>query len=208
MKTLLILIISIVTTLTTLPAADDIIGDSIPIAKPLIQAAERKTSPAQNKPDSEIEKKYETKVLWDFDGCIENRFMQRVHPYVYNGNVYMFILLPGLKTMIVKVPLDGGTVQMVPLMPDHITGDDPHRYYAIGADSLGYIHITGDMHSSPFVKHWISKKPEDVSEFAFAAGLGGALSFAVALADLFHDRTKLDVPSVFIISETLPGLRF
>jgi hypothetical protein len=172
MKTLLILFIGIVTTLTALAAADDIIGDPVPIAKPLIQAAERKTSPSQNEPDYENKEKYETKVLWDFNGCVSDRFMQRVYPTVYNGNVYLFILLPEFKTMIVKVPLDGGKVQMEPLMPGHVTGNDPHRYYAIDADSLGYIHVTGDMHSSPFVNHWISKKPEDISEFVFAAGLG------------------------------------
>ena len=50
--------------------------------------------------------KCETKVLWDFNGCIEDRFMDRVTTHVYNGNVYVWVLLPGLKTHIVKVPLD------------------------------------------------------------------------------------------------------
>ena len=91
--------------------------------------------------------------------------MDRVTTHVYNGNVYVWVLLPGLKTHIVKVPLDGGKAQMFPLMPGHVTGDDPHRYYTIAADALGYIHVVGDMHSSAHVKHWVSKKPEDISEF-------------------------------------------
>ena len=98
--------------------------------------------------------------------------MNRVTTHVYNGNAYLWVLLPELKTMIVKVPLDGGKTQMFPLMPGHVTGDDPHRYYTIGADALGYIHVVGDMHSSAHVKHWISKKPEDISEFVFTSDMG------------------------------------
>jgi hypothetical protein len=98
--------------------------------------------------------------------------MNRVTTHVYNGNVYVWVLLPGLKTHIVKVPLDGGRAQMFPLMPGHVTGDDPHRYYTIAADALGYIHVVGDMHSSAHVKHWVSKKPEDISEFVFTSNDG------------------------------------
>ena len=137
--------------------------------------AERKKQPAQSAPPSGSDSsktKYETKILWDFDGCIEDRFMARVTTHVYNGNVYVWVLLPGLKTHIVKVPLDGGQAQMFPLMPGHVTGDDPHRYYTIAADALGYIHVVGDMHSSAHVKHWVSKKPEDISEFVFTSDDG------------------------------------
>ncbi|MEI6234280.1 MAG: BNR-4 repeat-containing protein [Planctomycetota bacterium] len=127
---------------------------------------------AEDKPTGQNETKYETKVLWDFNGCIEDRFMNRVTVYAYNGNAYTWVLLPGLKTMIVKVPLDGKKPEMYPLMPGHVTGDDPHRYYSIAADSDGYIHVSGDMHASGHVKHWISKKPEDISEFVYTSDLG------------------------------------
>jgi hypothetical protein len=116
--------------------------------------------------------KCETKVLWDFDGCLEDRFMNRVSLHVYNGHAYTWVLLPGYKTMIVKVPLAGGAAQIFPLMPGHVTGADPHRFYAIAADAQGYIHVSGDMHSSGHVKHWISKRPEDISEFVYTSGLG------------------------------------
>ena len=116
--------------------------------------------------------KFETKVLWDFSGCIEDRFMGRVTTHVYNGHVYLWVLLPGYKTMIVKVPLQGGEAQMFPLMPGHVTGDDPHRFYTIAADALGYIHVVGDMHSSAYVKHWVSKKPEDITEFIYTSEMG------------------------------------
>lgn len=115
----------------------------------------------------------ETKILWDFPGCLEDRFMKRVTTHVYNGNVYLWVLLPGYKTHIVKVPLAGGEAQMFPLMPGHTTGSDPHRFYTIAADAQGYIHVVGDMHSSAHVKHWVSKKPEDISEFIFTSDLGG-----------------------------------
>ena len=114
----------------------------------------------------------ETQILWDFDGCISNRFMKRVSVYVHNGQVYLWVLLPELETMIVKVPLNGGEAQMFPLMPGHVTGNDPHRYYSIAVDSDGYVHVSGDMHSSPSVKHWISKRPEDISEFIDTSVLG------------------------------------
>ncbi|MEI7729156.1 MAG: BNR-4 repeat-containing protein [Verrucomicrobiota bacterium] len=127
---------------------------------------------AENKPDGQNETRYETKVLWDFSGCIEDRFMVRVTTHVYNGHVYLWVLLPGYKTMIVKVPLQGGEAQMFPLMPGHVTGDDPHRFYTIATDALGYIHVVGDMHSSAYVKHWVSKNPEDISEFIYTSKMG------------------------------------
>ena len=130
---------------------------------------EKPSAPAQ--PDS-TQPKYETKVLWDFDGCIEDRFMERVTTHVYNGNAYLWVLLPGYKTMIVKVPLQGGETQMCPLMPGHVTGSDPHRFYTIAADAQGYIHVVGDMHSSPYVKHWVSKSPENISEFVYTSKMG------------------------------------
>lgn len=143
-------------------------GTALPAWAKEKQAAKPASS---SKPDS-AKTKCETKILWDFDGCLEHRFMERVTTHVYNGNVYVWILLPGLKTQIVKVPLDGGKAQMFPLMPGHVTGDDPHRYYTIGADAQGYIHVVGDMHSSAHVKHWISKRPEDISEFVFTSNDG------------------------------------
>lgn len=74
--------------------------------------------------------------------------------------------------MIAKIPLDGGRVQTAPLMPGHVTGSDPHRFYSVALDSEGYIHVSGDMHSSGHVKHWLSRKPEDISEFVFTSDLG------------------------------------
>ena len=136
------------------PAGALVLGHALPIwARQKKNSQEGPSSPAQ--PDS-VETKYETKVLWDFDGCIEDRFMNRVTTHVYKGHAYLWVLLPEYKTMIVKAPLDGGKAQMYPLMPGHTTGSDPHRYYTIAADALGYIHVVGDMHSSPIVKHWIS----------------------------------------------------
>ena len=152
-----------------LPAGALVLGHALPA-----WAAEKKKQPKPSAPSqsSSPKTKCETKVLWDFDGCLEDRFMKRVTTYVYNGNVYLWVLLPGYKTMIVKAPLNGGKVQMFPLMPGHVTGDDPHRFYTIGADAQGYIHVVGDMHSSAHVKHWISRKPEDISEFVYTSDLG------------------------------------
>lgn len=152
-----------------LPAGALLVGSALPTwaKKKPEQAALTGCSPADS-----AKTKCETKVLWDFDGCIEDRFMDRVTCHVYKDHVYLWVLLPGYKTQIVKVPLDGGKAQMFPLMPGHVTGADPHRFYTIAADAEGYIHVVGDMHSSAYVKHWISKRPEDISEFVFTSGSG------------------------------------
>ncbi|MEO6750390.1 MAG: BNR-4 repeat-containing protein [Chthoniobacteraceae bacterium] len=152
-----------------LPAGVLVLGVGLPA---WAKKKEPQGQPSASSPLASGKTKCETKVLWDFDGCLEHRFMDRVTTHVYNGNVYVWVLLPGLKTHIVKVPLDGGKAQMFPLMPGHVTGDDPHRFYTIGADALGYIHVVGDMHSSAHVKHWVSKRPEDISEFVFTSNDG------------------------------------
>lgn len=152
-----------------LPAGAIVFGSTLPAWS---KAKKPPAAPSGSTRSDSAKTKCDTKVLWDFDGCIEDRFMDRVTTHVYNGNVYVWVLLPGLKTHIVKVPLDGGKVEMYPLMPGHVTGDDPHRYYTIGADSQGYIHVVGDMHSSAHVKHWVSKRPEDISEFVFTSNDG------------------------------------
>lgn len=119
-------------------------------------------------------RKYRTTVLWDFDGLLKDSPNPRSNrPRVHNGNAYLVVILPGRKVNVVKVPLDGGKVQMEPLWkskPDYVAGEDNHRYYAVGIDSDGYIHVTGDMHQQPWVPHWISKKPEDISEFVRRCG--------------------------------------
>lgn len=152
-----------------LPAGALVLGGALPA---WAKKEEPQESPRVSPASGSAKTKWETKVLWDFDGCLEHRFMERVTTHVYNGNVYAWVLLPGLKTQIVKVPLDGGEAQMFPLMPGHVTGDDPHRYYTIGADAMGHIHVVGDMHSSAHVKHWVSKKPEDIAEFVFTSDMG------------------------------------
>jgi hypothetical protein len=151
-----------------LPAGALMLGSALPA---WAKAKKQPPAPASPSGSGSSKTKWETKVLWDFDGCVEHRFMGRVTTHVFNGNVYAWVLLPGLKTMIVKVPLDGGKTQMFPLMAGHVTGDDPHRYYIIGADALGYIHVVGNMHSSAHVKHWVSRKPEDISEFVFTSDM-------------------------------------
>ncbi|HEX8912155.1 MAG TPA: BNR-4 repeat-containing protein [Humisphaera sp.] len=146
------------------------LGGAVPAwAKPGKEQKDPSSTPA---PPDAAPPKYETKVLWDFDGCLEDRFMNRVTTHVYNGNAYLWVLLPGYKTTIVKVPLDGGKPQVFPLMPGHVTGADPHRFYTIAADAQGYIHVVGDMHSSAHVKHWVSKRPEDISEFTYTSDQG------------------------------------
>lgn len=153
-----------------LPAGALLLGGALPAwAK---KKKREETEPATPSGPDSAKTKCETKVLWDFDGCLEDRFMNRVTVYVYNNNAYTWVLLPGYKTMIVKASLNGGQAQMFPLMPGHVTGADPHRFYTIAADALGYIHVVGDMHSSAHVKHWISKKPEDITEFVFTSDQG------------------------------------
>ena len=113
------------------------LGIALPAFADKAKKGQEKEPPPATAPDDPSRPKFETKVLWDFSGCLEDRFMRRVTSHVYNGNVYLWVLLPEYKTMIVKVPLNGGEAQMFPLMPGHVTGADPHRYYTIAADALG-----------------------------------------------------------------------
>lgn len=122
-----------------------------------------------------LARKFDSKVVWEFDGCWDHPRMLRVKPIIHDGSVYAVIWLPELKTHVVKVPLGGGKTQLAPLMPGHVTGEDPHRSYVIAADSAGRIHVTGDMHGSAWVKHWLSREREDVAAFDFACGLGSNL---------------------------------
>lgn len=123
------------------------------------------THPAGTQP------KFTSKVLWEFDAMDADQNKKSL-VCGYKGNAYKIFLLPGYQTMIAKIPLDGSPVKTAPLMPGHVTGSDPHRFYAVAVDSAGYIHVSGDMHGSGHVKHWLSKKPEDISEFVFTSILG------------------------------------
>ncbi len=115
-------------------------------------------------------RKFSDKVIWDFEGCMDHPRSQRVQPFVHEGQVYAVFWLPGLKTFVAKVPLSGGKGETAPLMPGHVTGEDPHRGYRIAVDSSGRVHVVGDMHGSAWVKHWLSTKPKDISSFEFACG--------------------------------------
>jgi hypothetical protein len=120
---------------------------------------------------SAAQPKFKSKVLWEFD-AMDAGHNRKSLVRAYQGHAYKIFLLPGYQTMIAKIPLDGGEVQTAPLMPGHVTGSDPHRFYSVAVDAEGYIHVSGDMHSSGHVKHWLSKRPEDISEFVFTSDLG------------------------------------
>jgi hypothetical protein len=127
-----------------------------------------------------VPRKFETKVLWEFEGGWDHPRMKRILPIVHNGNLYAVIWLPELQTHVAKVPLNGGKGQVAPLMPGHVTGEDPHRGYRVAADSVGRLHVSGDMHGSAFVKHWLARQPEDIGGFDFACGVGSNLGPAGA----------------------------
>lgn len=116
------------------------------------------------------EKKFSDKVVWDFEGCMDHPRSQRVQPFVHEGQIYAVFWMPGLQTFVAKVPLAGGKGETAPLMPGHVTGEDPHRGYRIAVDSTGRVHVVGDMHGSAWVKHWLSRNPKDISGFDFACG--------------------------------------
>ena len=152
-----------------LPAGALVLGSALPAGAKKKKPQDKPSAPAQH---DAAQAEFSSKVLWEFDAMDAGQNRKSL-VCAYKGNAYKIFLLPGYKTMIAKIPLDGGAVQTAPLMPGHVTGSDPHRYYAVAVDSEGYIHVSGDMHSSAHVKHWSSKKPEDISEFVFTSDLGG-----------------------------------
>ena len=135
-----------------------VFGNALPAWAEKKKSQEKPSAPA---PDDSTQQKYESKVLWEFDAMDAGQ-NKRSAVYGYKGNAYKIFILPGYKTMIAKIPLDGSEVQTAPL--GDVTNSDNHRYYDVAADSAGYIHVSGNMHSTPIVRHWISKNPEDISE--------------------------------------------
>ncbi len=143
-----------------LPAGALVLGSALPAwaGKRHKKEAEKLAAPAQPAPaqPEPAAPKYETKVLWDFDGLLKDSPNPKSNrPRVYNGNAYLIVILPGRQVKIVKVPLDGGKVQREPLWksnPEFVAGTDNHRFYAVGIDAQGYIHVSGDMHQSKWVK--------------------------------------------------------
>lgn len=63
---------------------------------------------------------------------------------------------------ILQVPLGEGEAQISALDPDYQVNNDSHNYFELGFDRDGYIHLTGDMHGSPW-KYWRSEKPGDIT---------------------------------------------
>ena len=143
-----------------------VFGNALPAWAEKKKSQEKPSAPA---PDDSTQQKYESKVLWEFDAMDAGQ-NKRSAVYGYKGNAYKIFILPGYKTMIAKIPLDGSEVQTASL--GDVTNSDNHRYYDVAADSAGYIHVSGNMHSTPIVRHWISKNPEDISEFINTTGLG------------------------------------
>lgn len=152
-----------------LPAGALLLGSALPAWAKKKKPQETPPAPA---PADPIRPKFETKVLWDFDGLMKTPLNNCIQPKGHNGNVYLVVYMAGLSPNVVKIPLDGSKVQMAPLEPGFAVGGkgDPHRYFVIDCDTAGYIHVVGDMHSSPPVKHWISTKPEDISAFVRTEG--------------------------------------
>lgn len=156
-----------------------------------LAAAERKNGQGLPKkgPQPAGKRSFERKVLWEFSGCWDHPRMKRVLPTVHQGHLYAVIWLPELLTHVVKIPMSGGSGQIAPLMPGHVTGEDPHRSYRIAGDPTGRIHVSGDMHGSAFVKHWVTRKPGDISAFEFACGPGsnrGPQGAEVTYPAFFH----------------------
>ena len=108
---------------------------------------------------------YKTETLFSYDGCMDHRLMGNSgEPKVYKNHVYLATIAYGRHPRILQVPLDGGKAKIGHLEPDFQISEDSHRYFIVGIDKNGYIHVTGGMHGGPW-RYWISAKPEDVSKF-------------------------------------------
>ena len=153
--------------LIALAAGGAMLGQRLPI---MADAKQEASKAASGPKKAEGARKFTDRVVWDFEGCMDHPRSQRVDPCVHEGQVYAVFWLPGLKTYVVKVPLSGGKGETAPLMPGHVTGEDPHRGYKIAVDTAGHVHVVGDMHGSAWVKHWLSKKPKDITAFDYACG--------------------------------------
>lgn len=95
---------------------------------------------------------------------------------VHKGHVYAIYARQGDERMMVaKIPLDGSPAVIQPLCPDSnapgaILSENNHKVWVIQVDRAGYVHICGNMHTSPTVLFWRSNKPEDISAFTYSVG--------------------------------------
>jgi hypothetical protein len=93
------------------------------------------------------------------------------------------------------------------------TVDDEHRVYALGVDSVGHIHVVGNMHSTP-LRYVRSTAPGDVTTWArdTMAGPTTRVTYPrfVSLPDgtlLFVRREGEAGDAVVLLDELLPGER-
>jgi len=123
---------------------------------------------AESVPYDLKEETYKTTTLFSYDGCMNHHLMENSgQPFVFKNYVYVPIIAYGRHPRVLQVPLDGGQAKIGRLDPDFVVNDDSHRYFTLGVDKEGYIHLTGGMHGSVW-QYWVSAKPEDVSEFVRA----------------------------------------
>lgn len=108
---------------------------------------------------------YKTETLFSYAGCLNHQLMGNSgQPVAFKNHVYLTTIAYGLHPRILQVSLDGGEARIGRLDPDYYIGEDSHRYFTLSVDKAGYIHVVGGMHGGPW-QHWISAKPEDVSQF-------------------------------------------
>ena len=88
-----------------------VLGSALTASAEKKKSQEKPSAPAQ---DDSAQQKYESKVLWEFDAMDAGQ-NKRSTVCGYKGNAYKIFILPGYKTMIAKIPLDGGEVQTAPL---------------------------------------------------------------------------------------------
>lgn len=154
-----------------LPVGALVLGSALPAWAKKKKKKQEDEKPTASTPADPADPNYETKIIWESGEVYEKDFNGKTNVRAYNNHAYMVVVLPDKQVMILKAPFDGGKAQLLPLL-NVTAGTDPHRFYDIGIDSLGYIHVVGDMHGSAHVKHWISKKPENISEFVSTSDLG------------------------------------
>ncbi len=123
--------------------------------------------------------------------------MGHCRPKVYNGYVYgLYFRDPDTRTMIYKAALDGSSFVSAPLTATASgagavanPANDNHYDFEVTVDRVGYIHVTGAMHTGPR-HHWYSTNPEDVSAFRFSQASGEELipGDNVTFASFMTDR--------------------
>jgi hypothetical protein len=128
----------------------------------------------------------QTKVSWTTDAqqAVDNGTSQDPTSVItYNGSIYWVYVNVARQMVVAKKT--GNDIQKHILFTLELPPEERwHICPTIGVDKKGYVHVTGDTHSTSW-KYYVSQRPEDISAFSRRFDLPGS---AITYPTIFYDN--------------------